>query len=57
MDVRMLGVVIATSAMLMLGMLMADMHPADDEAFVDGPLGPAMIQPPDLSKPVDVNEP
>ena len=39
-----------------------EIHLADDErvevdlTFVDdGPLGPAVMQPPDLSKPIDVN--
>jgi hypothetical protein len=57
MNVRTLGVVVVTSAMLLLGSIAASMQPAANEPYVDGPLGPAMIQPPDPSKPIDVNEP
>jgi hypothetical protein len=57
MDIRTLGVVVITSAMLMLGVLTANMQGAADEPYVDGPLGPAMYQPPNPSQPIDVNNP
>lgn len=57
MDIRTLGVVVITSVMLMLGIMAANMQTAADEPYVDGPLGPAMYQPPDPSLPIDVNKP
>jgi hypothetical protein len=53
--VRTLGAAVLISILMMMASIIAGDHSAADEPFVDGPLGPAVIQPPDPSKPIDVN--
>ena len=53
----MVAAVVLVTMLLMVALLIAQGRPAADEPYVDGPLGPALIMPPDPSKPIDVNTP
>lgn len=53
--VRTLGAAALISILLMMASIIGGDHSAADEPFVDGPLGPAVMQPPDPSKPIYVN--
>jgi hypothetical protein len=55
--VRTLGAAALISILLMMASIIAGDHSAADEPYVDGPLGPAVMQPPDPSKPIDTNGP
>jgi Na+-transporting methylmalonyl-CoA/oxaloacetate decarboxylase gamma subunit len=51
------GVAVVLSALMMLAIVTSGAHSAAEEQFVDGPIGTSVIQAPDPSKPIDVNEP
>ena len=51
--VRVLGLAIVISVLVMVGSLLAAAHPDSEAPFVDGPIGTAVRQAPDPSRPVD----
>ena len=56
MSLRMVGAIVLVSLLMMVVLALGQPRTSGEEAFVDGPLGPAMIQAPDLAQPIDVNE-